>query len=205
MTGHRQAGLTLIELLVGLTLLAAIAAATAGVVHTGVSNVERVDAGADRDNEMRLAHAFVRRHLESARPVRWRRDLRYVAAFEGTPQSVSFVAVMPAWPDAAGLYLVRLALTDGRLVMTRRLTSGETQRFDFRRTAERVVLAENAGGLRFAYFGRHRDDRPDQWHQEWIDRGAFPRLVRLKAGPDRDAGAGWPELTVPLMIDRQPR
>ncbi len=150
MNRRAAAGFTLIELLVAITLLAAIAVLMAGAINTGVLSAREVDARAERNDALRLSQALIRRHLGAARPVPWRSDRRRVVAFAGTPDAVSFVAVMPAWPDAAGLYLVRLELRDGRLVMTRRITSGEAERFDFQAATDRVVLAEGVAGLKFS-------------------------------------------------------
>lgn len=202
MARRREAGLTLIELVVAMTVLAAIAGLTTGALGFGIRGAEVVEARADRDNRLRLAQALVRRQLGAARPVRWLRDRRDVAAFEGTPEAVAFIAVMPARTGAAGLYQVRLALEDGRLVMIRRVTSGETQGFDFRRGAERVVLADGLAGLEFAYFGPDRARQTPKWHDRWIERDALPRLVRLAAA---GADGHWPGLVVAPMIDPAPR
>lgn len=201
MNGRGKAGFTLIELLVALTLLAALAAMMTGALNTGVLGAREVDARAERNDALRLSQALIRRHLGAARPVQWLDDRRRVVAFEGTRDAVSFVAVMPAWPDAAGLYLVRLALDDGRLVMTRRITSGETERFDFHAPSDQVVLADRVPGLAFSYFGPDTEDRPSKWHGRWVGRAALPRLVRLGGG----ANDRWPDLVVAPMLDPQPR
>ena len=201
MNRRAETGFTLIELLVAITLLAAIAALMAGAINTGVLSAREVDARAERNDALRLSQALIRRHLGAARPVQWLSDRRRVVAFEGTRNAVSFVAVMPAWPDAAGLYLVRLSLSHGRLVMTRRITSGEAERFDFNSATDRVVLADGVAGLKFSYFGPDTADRPDKWHHRWVERTALPRLVRLEGG----ATGRWPDLVVALMIDPQPR
>ena len=86
--------------------------------------------------------------------------------------------------------------------MTRRVTSGEAQRFDFRRGAERVVLADGLAGLSFAYFGPDRARQTPKWHDRWIGREALPRLVRLAAA---GAAGYWPGLVVAPMIDPPPR
>ena len=201
MNRRAETGFTLIELLVAITLLAAIAVLMAGAINTGVSSAREVDARAGRNDALRLSQALIRRHLGAARPVQWRSDRRRLVAFEGAPDTVSFVAVMPAWPDAAGLYLVRLALRGGRLVMTRRITSGEAERFDFHSATDRVVLADGVAGLTFSYFGSDATDRPGKWHDRWVVRAALPGMVRLGgAAADR-----WPDLVVALMIDPQPR
>ncbi len=201
MNRRAETGFTLIELLVAITLLAAIAVLMAGAINTGVKSAREVDARAERNDALRVSQALIRRHLGAARPVQWRSDRRRVVAFEGNRNTVSFVAVMPAWPDAAGLYLVRLALRGGRLVMTRRITSGEAERFDFDSATDRVVLADGVAGLTFSYFGSDAAGRPGKWHDRWVARAALPRLVRLEgAAADR-----WPGLVVALMIDPQPR
>ena len=205
MAKHGEAGFTLVEMLVGLTLLGLIMAVLAGALRTGLVGIEAVDARAERLSEMRVTQAFIRRHLEAARPVSWLRKRRPVVAFEGQSEEVSFMAAMAEWPNAGALYLVRLAREGSRLVMIRRITSGEPERFDFGRHVERVTLATGIAGLRFSFFGPTPDQRTAKWHERWRDQAAMPDLVRLDIDYADPAAGEWAPLLVTTMIERQPR
>lgn len=205
MTRRREAGLTLIELLVGLAVLGLIAAVLAGALRTGIAGSEAIERRVERLNELRLGQAFIRRHMSQARPVKWADGRRARVAFDGDADGVSFVSVMPSWPSAGGLYLVRLALVGDRLVLVRRITAGESPGFDFDRHAERWVLASGVASLRFAYFGAETRREPPQWHDRWRERAELPLLVRLDVAYADPGGGRWPTLMVAPMLEAQPR
>ena len=202
---RRQAGFTLVEMLVAMTLLGLIVAVLTGALQGGLAGSERVDAQAERLNELRLAQAFIRRHVEAARPVQWTRDRLTVVAFEGRADALDFVAVMPAWPARGGIYLVRLAFEDGALVMTRRITSGEPAEFRFRDGVERRVLARGVAGGRFAFFGAPADGRRAAWRDDWTGQHTMPDLVSLALDYADPAAGRWPDLVMTPTIGVQPR
>ena len=196
-------GLTLLELLVALALLGTITVATTAALRTGQVGGARVDARAEALNDMRLAQTFLRRHLETARPVRWRQGRRDQVAFEGDGSAVDFVAFMPAWPAAGGLYLARLEGTAAGLVMIRRPTAGETTGFDPGAEAERIVLAPAVTAIGFSYFGHQDGDDGARWHDRWQGQTDLPQLLRMAF---QGTGAvPWPDLIVAPLLGPQPR
>jgi general secretion pathway protein J len=197
--------LTLVELLVGLAVLGLIAAALAGALRTGIAGRDAVEGRAERLNELRLGQAFIRRHLTQARPVKWAEGRRARVAFEGDGEGVSFVSVMPSWPSAGGLYLVRLALAGDRLVLLRRITAGEADGFAWDGETERWVLASGVASLRFAYFGAETRRDPPRWRDDWRDRTDLPLLVRLDVAYAEPSSGRWPTLVVAPVLGAQPR
>lgn len=206
MARRGESGLTLVEVLVGLALLGALVAVLSGSLRLGLLGREAVDARAEWLDEVRLTQSFMRQYIETARPVVWFRDRRSVMAFDGGREAVSFIATMPGWRHAGGVYLVRIARQGDRLVMTRRITSGATDGFDFSENAEATVLATGIARLRFSYFGiAPPQGGPPGWHDEWRDQAAAPRLVRLDLDYSDPAIGQWPILVVATLIGQQPR
>ncbi|MSO92491.1 MAG: prepilin-type N-terminal cleavage/methylation domain-containing protein [Rhodospirillales bacterium] len=205
MNRQREAGLTLVELLVALAILALIATLISNAMAIGAAGTETVDRRAEWADELRLGQSTIRRHLAEARPVRWPDGRRSVIAFDGNADSVSFISVVPAWPGAAGLYLVRFQLVGGELVMTRRITAGESPEFAFDRHSERRVLATGVSTLRFAYFGTDDPRQPAGWSDRWHQRSRLPSLVSLNIAYADPAKGRWPTLTVAPVLDAQPR
>ena len=204
MAGRGERGFTLIEVLVGLTLLGALVAVLTGALRLGLQGRETVDGRAEWLDEVRVSQTFVRQYIEAARPFSWVRDRRTEVAFEGLRESVSFVAAMPGWQNPGGLYLVRIAREGDRLMMTRRITSGETDGFDFAQDAERTILATGIARLDFSYFGGAKPfDETPRWHDQWQGQAATPRLVRLDLTYRH--GNRWPVLVAAPMIGPQPR
>ncbi len=204
MARRGERGFTLIEVLVGLTLLGALVAVLTGALRLGLQGRETVDDRAEWLDEVRVTQTFFLQYIEAARPFSWIRDQRTEVAFDGEREAVSFVAAMPGWKNPGGLYLVRIARESYKLVMTRRITSGGTDGFDFSADAERTILATGIARLDFAYYGGTPPlEETPRWHDQWRGQAATPRLVRLDL-TYRD-GAPWPVLVAATMIGPQPR
>lgn len=204
---RRQAGMTLLELVVALGLLAllvGVLAAALGVSTRGSAAVER---RAEHAETLRIAHTTLRRYLAQARPVRTQLDQRDQVVFAGAPDGLGFVAVMPPWPGGGGLYLVRLSLEEvgglRALVLTRRPTAGEAAVIDGE--AERTVLVAGVAALRWSYFGADDGARQGSWRSEWRGRGELPKLVRLELRLADPQAPAWPPLIAALPLEAGPR
>ena len=66
----RQAGFTLLELIVALVLLGLLSAVLFGSLRLAGQSTDRGDAAAQRAAGMRLAQQFLRANLESQHPLR---------------------------------------------------------------------------------------------------------------------------------------
>lgn len=168
----RQAGFTLLELLIGLSLMGLLALVLAGSLRSGLDVTDRVGERAVEVKTVVEAHALLRRLVDSAVPLRTDDAHGVNLRFQGNAQSLNLVA--PSGRDGSGGLIVhRLAIADGHLVAA----AG--------RQAPRPV-ASLPPGAAFAYFGAPDRDQPEQWLTEWSDRTSFPLLVRLRV-------PGWPD------------
>lgn len=200
---RRQAGLTLVELLVALALLGLIVAAVGGALGVGLAGGRALDQRVERLEETRLAQAALRRLLEGARPVAWRDGRSTAVGFSGGRERLDFIATLPGWPGRGGLHLLRLARDGDRLVLLNRITAGEAPGFDFSENTATSLLMEGVRSVRLSYFGARAADRAARWHDDWRDAATLPRLVRLDV--ERADGAVWPLLTVAPALSAQPR
>lgn len=206
MARRGESGLTLIEVLVGLVLLGALVAMLSGALRLGLLGRETVDERAEWLDEVRVSQSFIRRYIETARPVVWVNERRLIAAYDGRRETVSFMATMPGWRHGGGLYLVRIGREGDALVMTRRITSGGNSGFDFTEESERTILASGVARLEFSYFGQMPpNDETPRWHDEWRDQTLAPKLLRLELDYLDPARKSWPVLVVNSMIGPQPR
>ena len=81
--GSAQSGLTLIEVLVGLALLGALVAVLSGALRLGLLGRETVDTRAEWPDEVRVTQTFIRRYMETARPLTCFRPRPTVVPFAG--------------------------------------------------------------------------------------------------------------------------
>lgn len=184
---HRdaRAGMTLLELLLALSLMAAMAMTLAAVLGlTGKAALRIGEAGVSTD-QLVARHA-IREWIEAA---------PRTAAFLGSAETLRFVTLSDTPPfsaaDAATVSLTRDA--EGAVVAE---IFGATDGA----AVQRLTLSP-AGALRLRYFGRLSSLAPPAWHEDWPAAAGLPDLVRIDySGPKGD----FPRLTViPALVARQ--
>ncbi len=190
-TTRGEAGFSLIELLVALSLFALVMALLPGAFHTGRRGWETAGA-LDRRASDDAAVDFVRQRLAEAAPL-YESDAsgRKRQVFLGLPDAVMFVAPAASGPDGGGLY---------RYTLTLRLAEAQTETAliltitPFGRTAAAAVrerrLLSAPGVLSLRYFGTIEDGQPPGWTGMWPRDDRLPQLVELNAatfGPVRVA------------------
>lgn len=172
----REAGFTLLEVLVAMALTAVIAMA----LSAGISVARRGWDGiaASGDDAAPAALALARRQLTQALPLAPERS-----GFAGGPDWVGFIAPSPSPVLDGVLYRQRLERRGDDLWLT-------WQDLDGGPLHQRRLLAGAAPA--FAYFGEVG------WQASWNDTAHLPRMVRLRvrSWPDVLAGPiiGWPIL-----------
>jgi len=205
MNRRGQSGFTLLELLVGLTLLGLTVAIAVTALNTSLLGADVTGKRSARLNQIRTAQLVLRERLETARPVAWSDGTRAVAGFDGTAAVANFVAVLPPWPGRGGPHLVRIAQDGNRLTMSTKVHAGEARSFDFSGAVERTVLLDGVRAVRFGYYGRRTPREPAKWHAAWRSQASLPSLVRLSVAFAGDTGTAWPELLIAPVIGPQPR
>ncbi len=196
-----QAGFTLLELVVGIAILALITALLVNVLGTGISATRQVDRRTERIERAYHVHRLLRERLETARPLGWGEGARQEPIFAGQADNMRFVASAPPWPALGGLVLDWLYLNNGELVLAERSFAGAFDAGTNSTTAKARTLARGIGTLRIDYFGQAGRKRA-AWHGQWNEKG-LPHLVRLRIAW-RD-GERWPDLMIHPRLSPQPR
>jgi len=185
MTRGAQSGFTLLELLVGFTLLALLTVVLTAGLRSGMGTTDWVSARASATEDMVLVHRRLRELVETAVPIRDYDTQRPVVRFHGAPDKLELTG-----PAASGgtVRLARRTLLitpEGDLV----LTEG--------RGAPRILarLPENA---RFAFYGPPERNAVARWRPRWTGHPLAPRLVRLEAD-------GWPPAVAAFRLRRARR
>ena len=186
---RREAGFTLVELLVALALLALSVALLPGTLRLGTRAWE-AQSELERASDAGLALHAVEHKLAAALPLQdldpETGQLRF--GFSGDARRLNFLAASDTGPAGAGVYRWRLepaTAADTGLVMHVSLHGAQQGEAG----VETRTLLREATPVRFRYFGSQpTEDDNAQWRDAWERTDALPTLVELtidSAGPQR--------------------
>jgi general secretion pathway protein J len=225
-----QAGFTLIELIIAITLVSLISLLIYSGLRLGTSTWEGVETRADETSALRMARTFLERELLQARQVQVTIDAQRRFVFAGDTQSLELAAPLSEYVGIPGLYILRLTLdTNGQrhqLVLTRwllnpKVLAGEEQgtawqpltgnepgaappspsQSDVASAAfGRDVLLDGVGELAFSYFGAQQGELSPNWHPDWINQPRPPLAVRVHLTTVKQT---WPDALIPLAAPVQ--
>jgi general secretion pathway protein J len=198
-----EAGFTLVELLVAVSLLALLTVVLAGGMTLATKRFTRHPERLDRAQRIAAAQDFLLTTLADARPLLDQDTGAARIAFAGGPTQLLFLAPAPESTPEGGLVAYGLRFSpptrgaDGRLELGARL-------FDVPADApgRTTVLLDHVAKVQLSYYGAVAREARPSWHDEWDAARALPRLARIAvAFAD---GTTMPDLVVALRLAGQP-
>ena len=196
----RTAGFTLVELLVGIAVLALVALLMAAGLRFVVRAVASTDDRREAMEELTLGLSVLRGELERAEPLMVKVGNRDLVMFNGTGDRLRFANVEPPYlagnPYLAYEYSIEPDRDAYRIGLRRVPIDPDRPDLAVVESGETRTILRVPGALRFTYWGRLEPRQPPAWHDEWPTGPRLPEAIRLAAG---DA-PGWPDLVVPLRI-----
>ncbi len=183
MTFHHDEGLSLLELLIALALMAIIAAGLSQSLGLGI-RVWETSQRIDEPEEALILRARLRGWIERAEPPN--RLLPFDNEFTADQDGFSFLTLAPTphMPEAAAMRVSITRSPDGLIMMLTYLDDfGEPLETDTRKLSESEPL--------FSYF----DDAEPGWVPEWQEKSYLPALVKIEVDSD-----DWPEFTVSPLL-----
>jgi prepilin-type N-terminal cleavage/methylation domain-containing protein len=187
----KDAGYTLVELLVVLLLCSFIALAVGGGLHFGTRVWEASETGVQSAARVDSAQTLLRELIAAATPVT--RDGEVV--FDGDPSHVAFEAPAPRALKSAGLVKVDIAADSRDSAAVLRIALGS------KADDHEISIPTGAAALRFAYLDAQ--GTVPIWLDRWHDRNRLPDAVRIE-GDDAASKVAWPEFIVKLAISERP-
>lgn len=198
----RRSGFTLLELLIAMSILAALIAMMAGSLSFGATVWEKSDGVAERTTRLMIAQRFLRRQVSEALPL-VRADERRgrLIAFEGRATEVKFVTGALSHAAIGGPYLVHVHRDEsGQLAVSWRELAPDLENFDRGKDGETSALLDGVSDIEISYFGKSKSGRDREWHNTWEDRNELPLLVRINLGFGDKAEQTWPEFVAATLI-----
>ena len=204
MTGPKpraaEAGFTLVELLVVITLVGLISVALFGGLRFGIRVWEVGAYRSDRLAEIETAQSLFRRLLSRAILAV---DAKGNLTFEGDDQGLRFTAPAPAQFGLGGIYLFEISTERAEkgedLILRWQLFRADDQDDPFGENSESRVLIEGIEGLKIGYFGileSFGGQKEADWEPDWKDADILPQLVTMAVVFERQDDRVWPEFTV---------
>ena len=189
-----DAGFTLLELLVAITLLSLLSLALLGGLRFGARVWERSDEHNLHGSQIRLAEAAIRKQIERTWPFfDASTPLNPHVLFTGRADELVFFTSSPDTSPHNGYMKVAISLEErSGLVQLVEYTGPELS--DDTSSPRRRVLVDGLSELRLSYFGRTNAGHPPSWLDEWVDRTTLPDLVRIDG--TLESGADHLQMTV---------
>ena len=196
---RRQAGFTLVELLVALTLLGLLSLALLGGLRFGTRAWETAVTHGGGLDEVAFVQSFLRREVAQAIiPQRAGEAADDAPAFVGERDRLDFLAPWQQPLGRVGLYRFRLERADGLRLSWELLDAEGADDEDEAVKGERL-LASGVEGLSLRYFGsRDQGGEPD-WYYDWDQEAGLPQLVEIELEFRDPAEQPWPKLVIALL------
>lgn len=196
----RQAGFTLIEVLLATMLLAAGLALGFATVRAAGATAERGEAMAARNERMRAVSEFLRSRIGGAQGIVFKLDAAsgQTERFTGDARSMQFVADLPDYLGRGGPHLHEISIKARESVQElqvdfRMVIAGETLVTADARPPE--PLADGLRSVRFAYRTNGQDGELGAWQSQWDYPESLPLQVRVEIA---DPQGPWPTMIVAL-------
>lgn len=190
-------GFTVLELLVSLALLTLITAHLSGALYQS-RRVSEIQVRISDRLERQLIRHYLTSSLANAQSVfDAGSENQPMLAFDGTPDTLSFVAVNDSRLDRGGLYKHQVEVGDGEegrsLVLTRNLFRPS---ISVSSSVETRTLLSGLDNATFRYFGTLAGEREAGWHDTWQSQKSLPQLIEMNVTYRDARHAPMPPLVV---------
>jgi len=202
-------GFTLLELLIGMTLLGFILALLFGGFRLASNSWDAAETRGERTADDLLGRMLVRRLVTQIQPLRWNRAVNRPIAVAGEREVLRAVSPLSGQAGVGGLRVIELRVE--------RTQNEEKGKGPLRVMLRHAPLRYDAGSftdslggdpghlvlgdleaVEFSYFGPEKRGEAPRWQESWTNPQQLPRLVRLRLV---SSDAGWADLIMAPMVN----
>lgn len=201
-----EGGFTLLEVLLGMSLLSVMMLLLYGSLSTCVQNWDAGERKIAEVNQLAVVQKFFKNRLESVFPLEdnFTEEERKFS-FQGEQERIQFVSAMPASAGRLGLQLFTLELDRGTMEKGGKINVTITPFFPLLEgkewDEEKVVIVEKVKKMEISYFGSEDRREEPEWKDEWLDMKKLPLLISVAI--ELIDGKVWPEIVISPRIDGQ--
>jgi len=191
----KQRGFTLVEVMVSITILSLVMLLTVSGLRTLASTQTRIEARAERNDELRLVSSFLRNLLGSSVSPGPVVSLSLGGGpspntyFEAGRNTFVWKAPMTMGESVGGRYLLRLGREENRLVLRWQPDESVGRSAQWNKAAAKTLI-NDINGFETAY----RSELDGDWSAEWPEQNT-PRWVRIRV---QKSQRYWPDLVIDL-------
>lgn len=205
----RDAGWTLVELLIGLVLLSLIMALLTNSVFSSRRAIDQLQLRHGRTS-VEAVETYLRHALSEAQPVKPVNAAVDAPLIEARGDRLRLITSYAPAGQFGGLYLIDLELSPangGRgydLVETRTLYRPDPQPGESEpdKPSTHSRLLRTVSGLSFRYYGTRDEDEPASWFDDWTDPTKLPELIEIQVGFSGSDDRRWLPFVVALAVGR---
>ncbi len=199
----KQPGFTLLEVLIGMSLLSVMMLLLFASLRICVQNWNAGENKIAQVSQAAIVQNFLRNKLHATLPLEDGFSEEQQFSFQGEEDWVQFVAAMPASASRLGLQIFKLSLvsstknkgTDLLVDIKPFFPQAEAEEWG----EEQVVILKNIQRLSFAYFGDDDFNGESAWQSEWLEKHVLPKLVSIDV--ELTNGEVWPKVVVALKVN----
>jgi general secretion pathway protein J len=183
----REAGFTLVEMLVAMTLLGFLTVLLFGGLRLGTRTWERTQQSYAGERALQSVSRLLAANIAQTYPLQLRDASGHVRIdFDGRAHALSWISAAPTARGAMTRLRLRADNEAGAVTIAAgdELASGATP--------HRLA---GIAALQIRYFGRRADDKAPRWGDDWHDQPWLPTLIRLRL-QFQDRAIAWREIVV---------
>lgn len=202
----KQAGFTLLEIIVVMTMLSLIMIMIYGGIQSSRKISEKGLKRINATNEIRVVSELVRRQISRILPMAFKQEDAAFVIFEGDDNHIMYVSPMPGYLGNGGPHVQLIEIVNAKggkiLQFSHWLLSDSLEQDDFENSdQEPVVLLENIRNAEFSFVKLNEEGELGEWESNWEEPSNTPLMVRLDVEMGEGALMQWPIMKVALMLD----